>query len=76
MFSPLSISVNLEQLCFFFILDQFVFIFGRGGGGGEGVVQKMFGFIFLLVGSIVAGIPSFSFLESLDTTIPDWGLFV
>ena len=31
----------------------------------------MFGFIFLLVGSIAAGIPSFSFLEGLDTTSPD-----
>ena len=30
----------------------------------------MFCFIFLLVGSIVAGITSFSFLEGLDTTSP------
>ena len=33
----------------------------------------MFCFIFLPIGSIVAGITSFRFLEGLDTTISDGG---
>ena len=41
-----------------------LFCGGRGGG------IQFFHFIFLLVGSIVAGMPSFSFLESVILTIP------
>ena len=34
------------------------------------MIKNIFYFIFLLVGSIVAGMPNFSFLEGLETTIP------
>ena len=39
-------------------------------GGSKHVVKQYFCFIFLLVGSIVSGMTSFSFVMLLKTTIP------
>ena len=39
-----------------------------GWGGGK----NNFSFIFLLIGSIVSGMTSFSFVMLLKTTIPGW----
>ena len=43
------------------------------GGGGGGDVKKYFCFIFILAGSIVSGMTSFSFVILLKTTIPAGG---
>ena len=40
------------------------------GGGGIGVAITFFNFIVLLVGSIGASMPNFSFLEGAILTIP------
>ena len=44
-----------------------------GGGGGGGGFKKYFCFIFLLVGPIVSGMTSFSFVMLFKTTIPAGG---
>ena len=58
-----AISATLEELWFFFIFQTIFFsvhyLFFRGG-------VKNDDFIFLLVGSIVVGMPNFSFLEGLE----------
>ena len=55
-----------RTLFFFFIFQQIFF----GGWGGVG--SKKCNFIFLLVGSIVVGMPNFSFLEGLEVGFLWW----
>ena len=56
----------MEEL--FFSSSFFSKFFWGGGGGGS----KKCNFIFLLVGSIVVGMPNFSFLEGLEVGFLWW----